>query len=225
MPFRIVVGLGPAACRQGGFFRLGWRKFLLNQRAERRRRLFCRAGFARGVSGDEPERCIEGRCARSRTRPRRRGSDTSSSGDLDLREAFAGRTLGSVLGFDFMALFLTFGTLASSPLRQITRILPICCTAAAPVLAQISADSDSRLSRSSLATRILISSWLTRARSISAITPGDRPASAIMTTGLRGWARALSALRSAAERVFMGRDCIGLRGARRGWQSLSPPLP
>jgi len=75
----------------------------------------------------------------------------------------------------------------------------MCCTGAASSAAQMRARQDSRCSRSALATRTLINSWLFRPASISRSTASVNPLSPIVTTGCRRWAWDLSALRWAAE--------------------------
>ena len=67
----------------------------------------------------------------------------------------------------------------------------------APAREQISVSRAWRCARSSPSTRILISSWAPSARSASASTARLSPASPIITTGSRWWARARKALRSA----------------------------
>ena len=125
--------------------------------------------------------------------------------------------------------------------RQSVRTLPRCCTGAASSSAQIRASSASRSSRSSLNTRILMSSCASSVTSISCSTAGVRPCWPIATTGCSGCALARSARRSAGVRVriaafyatpsAIARAAMATRMAtshrrrtsssRRGWTSTS----
>ena len=67
--------------------------------------------------------------------------------------------------------------------RYMIKILPICCTVWAPLFEHISSRILSRCVRSAPKTLILMSSWLSNARSISDRTVADRPFSLIITTG------------------------------------------
>ena len=67
--------------------------------------------------------------------------------------------------------------------RKTTSILPIICTGPASSASQIRWSASSRLSRSSPSIRILMSSWLFKARSISFSTASVSPALPIITTG------------------------------------------
>src|SRR4051812_35452019 len=75
------------------------------------------------------------------------------------------------------------------------------CTASAAVRSQSVRKQSSRTSRARLGARTLISSCAASARSTSFTTSSVRPLAPMMTTGSRGWARALSNLRSAGVKM------------------------
>jgi hypothetical protein len=86
--------------------------------------------------------------------------------------------------------------------RYTTRTLPICWIACAASRSQIFSIQSSRASRSSVAARILISSWAFNERSISAITSSVSPFfSPMITTGVSLCACERNSLRRDADKL------------------------